>query len=373
MKIKSVIILFFCVVISVTAQKNKEFNTFKDAYLDPENVYSLRICSNITTPSSEFEKLYLLKNLRSLEICEYFIENTIFIKSICSLQNLEQLQLPLLVKNTSLPKELNNLKKLKELVINLRSFNSFPEEILELKSLETLHLREINFSEITADLSQLNQLKRLVIERGDLKSIPKSVFKLKNLEELIFLDGVDKIPIEISQLQNLKILKLAGNNENKVDVAYNLSNSIEYLQLSYFNLKDISFVSNLKNIKTLSINTILTTFPSNVLFSKSLESVNLSGNFTTLPENFGAMFSNLISLEISSPLTTLPKSIESMSKLNRLILNEHQLKNLNIDFEKIPNLKEIEIHFKEDGYPDMILTPKQKQFIDRHSVEYGGG
>ena len=67
----------------------------------------------------------------------------------------------------------------------------------------------------------------------------------------------------------------------------------------------------------------------------------------------------------------MPKSFERMSKLKSLILNEHQLQTLSIDFSKMPNLKEVDIH--EYDNPKLILTPKQKQFLENHSVIYNGG
>ena len=252
----------------VNAQTKKYYRSFNDAYIMPDSVYYLKICNNFKTNQSDIDKLYLLKNLVSLELCMGEMEKVYLPESICQLSNLKELKLPF-ISISSLPKEFVKFKNLKVLELNmegfktqtLKSFNllknkktgeqkdfeALPgnlsdydyigqrkesiglgyEEILELKSLESLKLSGIRFTEI--DLSKLINLKKLVIEKGSLQSIPNSVFKLKNLEELIIYDEVNTIPDAISQLQNLKVLKLDG--------VYSISNEINKLsQLKYLEL-----------------------------------------------------------------------------------------------------------------------------------------
>lgn len=443
-RIISLIITLFYGIMLVNAQTKKYYRSFNDAYIMPDSVYYLKICNNFKTNQSDIDKLYLLKNLVSLELCMGEMEKVYLPESICQLSNLKELKLPF-ISISSLPKGFVKLKNLKVLELNmegfktqtLKSFNilknkktgeqkdfeALPgnlsdydyigqrkesiglgyEEILELKSLESLKLSGIRFTEI--DLSKLINLKKLVIEKGSLQSIPNSVFKLKNLEELIIYDEVNTIPDAISQLQNLKVLKLDGvysiSNEinklsqlkylelhgkigNVVTKINALPSTIEYLYFDGLPLADFQFISDFKKLKVLQLNTKyringanfdtkcnLITFPNEVLFLHSLESLYISADFNSLPEKFGSIFSNLNYLEISAPLNTLPKSFERMSKLKSLILNEHQLQTLSIDFSKMPSLKEVDIH--EYDNPKLILTPKQKQFLENHSVIYNGG
>ena len=89
-----------------------------------------------------------------------------------------------------IPQQIRNLKKLETLQLNVNAISAVPPEITELKYLKTLDLTD------NPGLSELD-----------------NVVKLENLE-VLSLNGCNilKLPAEIGMLKKLKSLGLVGNN-----------------------------------------------------------------------------------------------------------------------------------------------------------------
>jgi Leucine-rich repeat (LRR) protein len=78
------------------------------------------------------------------------------------------------------------------------------------------------------ELFGLDNLKYLDLSGGSIKSIPKRINKLQKLEQL-YLDecGLEKIPHELMDLPNLKIISLMENNIQNGTVS-NIIKNLEY-------------------------------------------------------------------------------------------------------------------------------------------------
>lgn len=77
---------------------------------------------------------------------------------------------------TSLPKEIGNLKNLRELSVGFNDLTSIPKEIGNLKKLEYLHLHENKLTELPAEIYALPKLEELHLEFNPLKKLSKEDF-----------------------------------------------------------------------------------------------------------------------------------------------------------------------------------------------------
>lgn len=89
-----------------------------------------------------------------------------------------------------IPAEIGNLKKLKKISVLNFPVKTFPEWILEIKSLQYLMLRGTDITEIPDSIFRLEKLKTLRIENCKLSKTPKTLSQMKNLKILGLSDTV---------------------------------------------------------------------------------------------------------------------------------------------------------------------------------------
>ncbi len=83
---------------------------------------------------------------------------------------------------TSLPKEVGNLKNLRELKVDFNSLTSLPKEIGNLKKLKFLCLRGNQLNELPAEIYALPKLKELDIRNNPLNKLSKKDFVSSNIK-----------------------------------------------------------------------------------------------------------------------------------------------------------------------------------------------
>jgi len=183
-------------------------------------------------------------------------------------------------KLDSFPLNLLEIKTLKKLDLSENPIGNIPEEIGELENLEELYLKECCLSELPVNISRLKNLKILDIcsndiilpeSIGELKnltvlrmgrnqplSLPKSIVELQNLKELDICQCSEASPIdfpeEITKLKNLEKLDLSSNSFKTIPASIaelkkleelNLGSSLCYLDT----IPDLSPLANLKVVK----------------------------------------------------------------------------------------------------------------------------
>lgn len=103
--------------------------------------------------------------------------------------------------------------------INLQGWglNKIPNEIFEIKDLETLCLDYNHLKEIPDEISNLVSLKILFLSYNDLKYFPKSITKLPTLE-ILSLDNnyISLVPESINELRSLQTLYIKKNKIKKI-------------------------------------------------------------------------------------------------------------------------------------------------------------
>ena len=146
-------------------------------------------------------------------------------------------------------------KKLLSLkALNLSSCNleSIPESIISLKNLEELYLSNNNLSAIPFEIFTLKNLKKLNIQNNFLNYVPNEINNLHNLEEIILSGNNIQKLLKITDLRQLKQIKLDNNRLKNEDILIFRESIGDDVQLSYKNQKDILPFY----IEKLSINTL---------------------------------------------------------------------------------------------------------------------
>lgn len=152
-----------------------------------------------------------------------------------------------------------------------------------------------------------------------LKKLPKELFELIDLR-VLYLDGnsLTELPPEIKLLANLTQLKLSRNALTRLP-------------------KEISSLSNLSIIH-LNGNK-LCEFPEEILQLTNLSFLDLSDNrFTTLPDKITRL-KNLNFLDLSNTgIKNVPKNISRLTYLSKLYLNNNKLTTIPKEIIRLPNL-----------------------------------
>ena len=193
-----------------------------------------------------------------------------------------------------------------------------PQEIVEWKNILSDELKDKTDKEIADYLIGLEELDlNYLYTAKNLTTLPESIGKLRNLKVLdLCLNSIETLPDSIGQLKNLRELNLSQC------WIYSLSDSICQLE----NLQEF-YLSDCENLQA-------------------------------LPENIGQLH-NLIYLnlggECGNNLTTLPKSIKKLKKLEFLSLNCGMISTLPEFICELENLQELDL-FCYYGLTDL---PKQ--------------
>lgn len=169
----------------------------------------------------------------------------------------------------------------------------------------------------------------IVLTNNNLQGIiPESIGNLKYLDnlDLAFNKLTGELPIEISKLSHLKVLKLEMNRLKGV-LPKNFDKLVVLEELILFN------------------NMIEGEIPESIGQAKNLKIINLSSNFLS---------------------GGLPKSIENLSQLNSLELFGNKFAGqIDVDLGKLKNLSELVLAYNnfEGAIPEGIQNLTQLQFV----------
>jgi hypothetical protein len=202
--------------------KANVFDSFAKAFRSPEKVKCLN-------PNFEGDALNM-KNLPS---------------QFGKLVNLEVFSFGCLEQLETLPEEIGNLTKMRQLIIDngngcsmsvalpnsigklqylrvlrlygaIESAKPLPETVKELRNMEVLDLGRNGLETVPTQIAALSNLKTLRLEYNALKSVPDFVGEFKNLKELS-LDANENIKILPASFAKFRGLKISmGNNALKL-------------------------------------------------------------------------------------------------------------------------------------------------------------
>ncbi|RVE72243.1 hypothetical protein OJAV_G00059750 [Oryzias javanicus] len=113
---------------------------------------------------------------------------------------------------SSLPLELQGLRKLQLLALDFNCFEEFPPAICRLPQLNILYLGNNRLHHLPGELKELKELNTLWLETNCFTDFPQVVCELTNLKTLhLGYNLIRSLPGELRRLEELRSVWLAGN------------------------------------------------------------------------------------------------------------------------------------------------------------------
>ena len=196
--------------------------------------------------------------------------------------------------------------------LNTKGFTEVPEEVWELKNVETLVLSGNRLKTVSPKIANLgSSLSRLYLTENELVSLPPEINHLTNLTEFYLNNNhLTTLPNEIWQLKNLKSLDLSQNELTTISpLIANLADSL--VELCLTDTKLISLppeIGELHNLTKLLLNSNkLTTLPDEMWQLKNLVVLDLRKNkLTTISPKIANLKDNLEKLFLAGNKLNLP-------------------------------------------------------------------
>ncbi|NEO68320.1 COR domain-containing protein [Moorena sp. SIO3H5] len=197
-------------------------------------------------------------------------------------------------------------------------------------------------TKIPTEVFNLSQLKVLILSGNKLTTIPDFFTKIPNLTQLnLSLNKLTTFPESIGKLTKLTELNLYKNQLTTVPTY--LTNITNLTKLNLYKNQLTAVPESLTNITNLTELILgenqLTTVPESIGKLTNLTELNLRENqLTTVPESIGKL-TNLTKLNLrENQLTTVPESIGKLTNLTKLDLSGNQLTTVPESIGKLTNL-----------------------------------
>jgi Leucine-rich repeat (LRR) protein len=144
-----------------------------------------------------------------------------------------------LLDEHSFPKNIKNLTKLKELNLSGNLLTRIPYEVLEVSSLQSLHLGANHIEFVTKDIKLMKKLEVLYLGGNQISELPFEIGELVNLKVFVLCENrLECLPKSVSTLKHLKSLLLHRNQLTALPVELiKLRNLMEVNKISCFILK----------------------------------------------------------------------------------------------------------------------------------------
>lgn len=98
-----------------------------------------------------------------------------------------------------------------EISLRRKKLDTFPEELLHFKNLESLDLRNNKLDSIPDDIGQLKALKKIQLSRNQFETFPEPLKDLKQLEYIDLWDNsITDLNFGLETFPNLKYIDISG-------------------------------------------------------------------------------------------------------------------------------------------------------------------
>ncbi len=192
----------------------------------------------------------------------------------------------------------------------------------------TVNLSRKGLTEIPEEVFQNDQIKVLKLYGNQLDSLPARIGELVTLEELFLgKNNLKTLPPEIGKLKNLKILSAQYNNIASLPDEIGDLENLEQLILNQNELKTLpKTIGSLKKMEVLQLKfNQLESLPQEIGNCSELKFIYLNRNFLTeIPDSIGKLTRlKELYLANSGLLVTLPESMCSMRMLEYLEVDKY--------------------------------------------------
>ncbi|KAJ3675279.1 hypothetical protein LUZ60_004321 [Juncus effusus] len=247
-----------------------------------------------------------------------------------------------------------------------RGLKNLPEAVGKLKGLLYLNLSNNQLESIPDAIGQLDSLEELRLGNNQLTALPDSIGLMTNLKILdVSGNKLKALPDSISKCSSLIELD-AGYNQLSY-LPTNLGLELLHLQILRVHLNKLrSLPSSLTNLSSLRVLDAhfnqLHSLPSSIGNLLSLESLNLSSNFSdlqSLPVSFGDLV-NLKNLDLSNnQLHELPANFGKLERLEEVNLEQNPLEDP--PMEVVGQGVEVIKEYMSQKWLNLLIEVEQKE------------
>nr|GMD04159.1 putative disease resistance protein RGA3 [Ipomoea batatas] len=132
--------------------------------------------------------------------------------AVCSLYNLQTLDLKSCMKFSRLPDGIGNLRQLRYIDLSWSKVETLPDTICSLENLQTLNLERCEqFSGLPNKIGDLNQLRYINLRGSKVEKLPDTICSLENLQTLVLerCKHLSRLPEGIENLLKLRYIDLS--------------------------------------------------------------------------------------------------------------------------------------------------------------------
>ncbi|XP_043667723.1 leucine-rich repeat-containing protein 40-like [Vespula pensylvanica] len=331
----------------------------------PSDIMSMRALEKLIANSNELEELPSLSELRKVETIMFQNNKLTTFPDLSGCVALKELNLS---ENNIVDfniLHLEEVRKLKILILGDNSIKAIPEGIIQLINLEYLDLSNNNISLIPVCIGIMPNLKKFSVEGNNIQNVRADIIScgtsriLKHLQQSIDTANVNVDHSVLSNtstvvypnkymMKNTRMLSLAGHDltDLSIEVLEDANAAgVTLIDLSRNHMRELpemlSIITTVTDLKLTS--NLLTHLPEWIGEKyEHLQALDLSKNhLLSLPSTIG-LFKYLRSIDISfNRFTELPEDIYEISTLETLEANDNLI--ANIDVSLLKKLKRLAI------------------------------
>ena len=224
-----------------------------------------------------------------------------------------------------LPKDMACFKKLTHFRMMANKISSLPPSFASVMTLRHLDLNANDFSEFPTQISALTNLEELQMIQNKLKSIPACIGNLSKLQRISFTANFLKsLPKELNKCQNLNYIELTSNEFEKFPEVICELPKVTILMLQQNHLTEVpDSISKLEKLSGMYLSSNdFGKFPESICRVPSLTQLEIdNNNFVEIPDNL-SLLSKLKTLVLNKSFITYLNSIDSMSSLCQIVMND---------------------------------------------------
>nr|GMD04576.1 putative disease resistance protein RGA3 [Ipomoea batatas] len=285
--------------------------------------------------------------------------------SICSLDNLEYLNLQECQYLSRLPEGIGNLHKLRKIDLSWSKVEELPDSICSLDNLEYLYLQGCKcLSRLPEGIGNLHKLRKIDLSWSKVEELPHSICSLDNVEYLNLQECqcLSRLPEGIGNLHKLRKIDLSWSKVEELPHSICSLDNVEYLNLQRCECLSRlpEGIGNLHLLSKIDLSfSKVEELPNSICSLDNLEILDLEGCecLSRLPEGIGNL-RHLSMIDLSrSKVEELPDSICSLDNLKILNLKGCEcLSRVPDGIENLPRLRLIDLRGCKVELPDSIYS-----------------